>query len=149
MTNVRARAWGASESNYGISNHTALPRMINVRATASGGQFARAIKSWAFSELTMINVTAIASGATGPPDAPPGYSANFAVQLNEFSTASIRGSYFEGATAAIWAPAGTSAEIAHSMLDGETWGIGTFTCFSVCNQDLQGLDSDCELPVKD
>jgi hypothetical protein len=35
------------------------------------------------------------------------------------------------------------------MLDGDLWGIGDRTCFSVCNQDLQGLDSDCELPVKD
>jgi hypothetical protein len=141
MTNIRARAWGASWANYGVASHTSYPRLINVWATASGGSNAIAISNRSFSDVTMIKVTAVATG---------GSNLTLGVSENESSNASIRGSYLEGSDAAIWLfDTDSSVDVAHSMLDGEVLGDGTSTCFSVCNQNLEGLDSGCQPPVKD
>ena len=83
----------------------------------------------------MTNVTATHSGAPGA-----------AIGNYSSSSSSIRASVLSGFSS-LYNDAGSSAEVAATMLDGAVDGTGDFTCVGAYDETFVELDTDCTVVI--
>ena len=138
MTNVIATGTSTSDEGFGVFNASSSPSMMNVTATGSTNSASRGLG--VYNELSsspsMMNVTASGNSASGP---------SFGV-YNKSSSSSIRASVLSGFSS-LYNDAGSSAEVAATMLDGAVDGTGDFTCVGAYDETFVELDTDCTVVI--